>query len=227
MSARPFLAAALIAFSAKQSSALSKAEPTALELYGERAEYQILRDGLNVGRQIMTFTDKDGQLEVTADMSLQVQLLWITVYEFSYLSQEIWSDGRLTELDAIQVENGTETTVRGQWNGQGFAFQGPDTSGQSNGPIYATNHWNADVLDQSQVLNTLTGSLNQVAIEAAGREKVKTESGMILATKYQYSGDLQTEVWYDDDGRWVKMRFKAEDGSTITYECLKCQGAQS
>ena len=44
------------------------------------------------------------------------------------------------------------------------------------------------------------------------------------ATRYAYTGDLDNEVWYDDVGRWVKMRFKGRDGSTIDYVCRRCQG---
>ena len=53
---------------------------------------------------------------------------------------------------------------------------------------------------------------------------VATERGGIPATHHAYTGDLSTEVWYDDAGRWVKMRFEAQDGSTIDYVCRRCQG---
>jgi len=53
---------------------------------------------------------------------------------------------------------------------------------------------------------------------------VETERGDVFATHYVYSGELDTEVWYDDEGRWVKMRFKGRDGSTIEYVCRRCQG---
>ena len=90
-------------------------------------------------------------------------------------------------------------------------------------PLFPTNHWNAGVLGQTRVLNTLTGKINNVSILSKGIETVSTENGPIKATRYVYSGDLDNEVWYDDLGRWVKMRFKASDGSTINYVCKSCQ----
>jgi geranylgeranyl diphosphate synthase type II len=56
------------------------------------------------------------------------------------------------------------------------------------------------------------------------REYVATERGQVPATYYRYTGDLLAELWYDDDGRWVKMRFKGRDGSMIEYVCRRCQG---
>ena len=46
----------------------------------------------------------------------------------------------------------------------------------------------------------------------------------MAATRYAYSGDLKADVWYDDAGRWVKLRFRGRDGSVIEYVCRRCQG---
>ena len=73
----------------------------------------------------------------------------------------------------------------------------------------------------SQISN---GLMNEVSIQNDGLEKVPTERGIINANKYTYTGQLETTVWYDKRGRWVKMEFFGKDGSTITYRCKKCQG---
>ena len=105
-----------------------------------------------------------------------------------------------------------------------FQLNVPDGVVSVDAPLYPTNHWNPAVVEQVRVLNTLTGKINNVQIKAQNKESVLTENGTIEATRYAYSGDLETEVWYDDAGRWVKMRFKARDGSTINYVCRRCQG---
>ena len=58
-----------------------------------------------------------------------------------------------------------------------------------------------------------------------GREPIPTERGDVVASRYSYTGDLaDTEVWYDDVGRWVKLRFLGRDGTPIEYACRRCQG---
>ena len=89
-------------------------------------------------------------------------------------------------------------------------------------PIYPTNHWNAGVLGQNKVLNTLTGELNNIEIIEKGYEVVETGQGKVKAMRYAYTGDLETEIWYDDKKRWVGMKFVGSDGSLITYLCQKC-----
>ena len=44
-----------------------------------------------------------------------------------------------------------------------------------------------------------------------------------LAQRYRYFGDLSVDIWYDGDGRWVKMQFTAKDGSSIEYVCRSCR----
>jgi len=40
---------------------------------------------------------------------------------------------------------------------------------------------------------------------------------VITAEHYQYDDDIKANVWYDNDGRWLKMKFVGEDGSVIQY----------
>ena len=85
-------------------------------------------------------------------------------------------------------------------------------------PIFTTNHWHADIINQNKVLNTLSGKINQIRIQPEGEEMVKGKCAEISAKRYAYTGDLKdTSVWFDRAGRWVKLQFLARDGSTITY----------
>ncbi len=101
-------------------------------------------------------------------------------------------------------------------------IEGPAGSATATGQLFPTNHWHAGVLAANRVLNTLTGRINQVTIEAAGPEAVEVAGGRLQATRYSYRGDLETTAWYDARKRWVKLRFQAKDGSTIDYLCLTC-----
>ena len=126
-------------------------------------------------------------------------------------------------------DNGDKNFVAATKSDKGMVIRGPKGVHTWESALYPTNHWNAGVLSQKHVLNTLTGDVASVEIRSEGRDKVEAEGKMIEATRYRYSGDIDTTVWYDDDGRWVKMRFVAKGGSTIDYNCTRCGpgGAQA
>ena len=72
------------------------------------------------------------------------------------------------------------------------------------------------------MINTLNGKVANVKIAEIESEQILAEGKTISANRYQYSGDVETTVWYDNAGRWVKMQFNGKDGSVIDYRCIEC-----
>ena len=86
-----------------------------------------------------------------------------------------------------------------------------------------SHHYNPSIIGQSQLFNSLSGQLNHIALVKEGTETVYDGQANITATRYRYTGDLKdTWVWYANDGRWVRMRFIADDGSRVQLNCQRC-----
>ena len=56
-------------------------------------------------------------------------------------------------------------------------------------PLFPTNHWNAAVLGEGRVLNTLTGALNDVRIRAGARAEQGRRDGPRLSPKRRFPSD--------------------------------------
>lgn len=194
------------------------------QLYGPRIEFALRRNGEPVGSHVIRFQNGAGGLSVSSVFDLKIDFLIFTAYRYRYESDSLWHGNRLMRLRAVTNDDGVKTTVEAAWRGDKFVIQGPDGKAAVGRGLYPTDHWNPGVLETTRVLNTITGRVNDVRIVPQGTEKVVAEGRTISATHYRYTGDLQNEVWYDNRGRWVKMRFKAKDGSTIDYECRRCLG---
>ena len=147
-----------------------------------------------------------------------------TAYHFNYQSDAIWENGTLKTIKVHVNDDGESMFIKAVKTSTGMSIKKNSETTYTGPIVFPTNHWNFGVLQEKKVLNTITGEINNVSIVKGGKELVTTEKGEILAIRYIYSGDLDTEVWYDEDGRWVKMTFKGSDGSRITYQCKKCQG---
>lgn len=209
--------AVLAAFNAK--------DPIAL--YGTEMQFDIMRSGKKIGDHLVRFDTNDDKIVVNSASRMQIDILFFTAFQYRYDSRAIWRDGILNKLEISVNDDGTLFSMLADQQGPRLRLTRGTDSLDMKLPIYPTNHWNAEVLKQDQVLNTLTGEINNVLINAAGYEDVKTESGIIPAMRYTYTGDLINEVWYDDMGRWVKLRFKGRDGSVIEYVCRQCQGGMT
>ena len=177
------------------------------------------RKGSDIGTYTARFSRTPAGLKVTSKMNLKVRLLGLPVYSYRYTSEEIWQGSVLHALDVSVNDNGKRSAVKGTRQGNAFAWNNGSRNYSVKGNIFPSNHWNANVLGQRRVLNTLTGKVNNVSIRRAGSERLNCSFGTVNATRYVYSGQLKTEAWYTSSGRWVGLRFDAKDGSTIMFKC--------
>lgn len=197
-----------------------------LSAYGDRIYFDVHRNGKSVGYHEVSFVPSEGGLRVTAVFRLEVDFLVFKAYHFYYRSQSLWKDGCLVELSAEIDDDGRKTSVEVKRDGDILRIEGPTGEATAEFGLFPTDHWHPGVLRTSKVLNTIKGRVDNVTIVNEGKMAVPTGSGERMSRHYRYTGDLQNEVWYDFQDRWVKMRFTAKDDSTIDYICRSCgQGA--
>jgi len=200
----------------------SSLDPRAL--YGGDILFDVFRAGDKVGFHRVAFDTDDARLTVHSTFQLKIDFLFLTAFRYDYQSTAEWRGGVLDRIEARVDDDGAESRILATRADQKMRIRNSNGDFETLAPLFPTNHWNAKVLGERRVLNTLTGRINEVEIVPQGRETVATERGPVPATRFAYTGDLDNEVWYDDAGRWVKMRFKGRDGSTIDYVCRRCQG---
>ena len=197
------------------------------ELYGRDIIFDVYREADKVGSHIVRFEGKPDNLTVISEFNLNINILFINAYRFNYRSKANWQKGILNKLSVVVNDDGDKFSFDANKRSGKLVISNMKNSFEAFLPVYPTNHWNAGVLNQKQVLNTLTGELNQVEIIKKGHEVINATNGQIRAMRYAYTGDLQTEIWYDEKNRWVGMQFIGSDGSLIKYVCQKCLGTST
>jgi hypothetical protein len=56
----------------------------------------------------------------------------------------------------------------------------------------------------------------ELAFDLVGKEKIVVEGHQMEVDHYRMTGQEERDIWYDDDGQVVKVRFM-RDGSEIEY----------
>jgi hypothetical protein len=223
LSARILAALGLaLAYVAGPASAAAGAMPDPLALYGDRLVFDIVRDGDTIGRQTLTFSKANGDLSVAVLTDIQVDLLFVTVYRYRYQSTMRWHDGRLQAMAAATNDDGKISQVTARFDGHRTLVSGPAGSFEVPAPVFPGEHWDIDEIRHPALLNGITGRLDRITVIDEGPDSVATLAGKRAAHRYVTTGDVQLTSWYDADGRWVGLRFKGRDGSTIEYVCRQC-----
>lgn len=196
-----------------------------LERYGDQLLFQIRRNDAPVGRHVLRFYRNGNGLKVVARSNIDISFLGLSLYRFAYRSESLWQDGKLSALSVDVDDDGEQIAIAASRESGQLTVKGPDGILNLPSAIFPTDHWHCGVLASTTILNTLTGKPNNVRIREGNIERLQTVQGSVQATHFAYDGDLETNAWYDRDGRWVGLQFTARDGSDIIYRCINCVSA--
>lgn len=197
----------------------------ALQSYGDDMLFTVKREGKAIGTHSVKFSSDGDAFLVDTETRLKVKFLFFTAYRFEYTAQEIWQNGEVRQVFADTNNNGKDLSYEMTFDGGQVAIKEGEANNvfQLEPNTYPSNHWHPRVLGADVIINTLSGIPNQVEITPRDWELVQTGQGERRAQRYEYSGELaDVSSWYDETGRWVALEFKGDDGSTITYECVRC-----
>ena len=191
-------------------------------LYGDELVFDVRRDGVPVGEHKVTFRRDGDTVHVAADFAIEIRFLGFTAYRYRYESKSAWRGDCLVSLEANVNDDGKRSQVTAVRAGGEVRITGARGDIATPAELFPTDHWHPGVLGTERVLNTLTGGINRVRIEDRGPATLASSNGSLAARHFVYTGELNTEVWYDAAGRWVGMRFAGKDGSTIEHRCRSC-----
>jgi len=184
--------------------------------YSGQALYDVYREERVIGSHELRFTQEGEVLRVDAEMNLHIRFLGLFNYRYLYQATEHWLHGQLQSLVVRVNDDGKETQIQMQRQGDVLIVSKDGKSHEIQGEFLTTNHWNVDVLSEQQVINTLTGELSQLSVERLGQIEVQRGAEQVSIPHYRLGGDLHdTETWYDEEGRWLGMEFSARDRSRI------------
>lgn len=192
-------------------------------LYGSTHKFLVLRDNAVVGDHVLNFSQQNNQIIAEAEFNIKISFLGLSLYKYRYESRSVWEEGLLQSINVRVNDDGKEIINTARIEAAGYSINNSSDL-LPNATLFPTSHWNIEVLKQGQVFNTILGKLNQIKIKNLGPEKVKILNGFLEADHYQYTGELRLDAWYDKQGRWVKLKFLADDQSTIEYLCTTCSG---
>lgn len=183
--------------------------------------FQLMRHGTAIGTHTLDFRVTGDTLDVDIAVNVVLYLGPIPLVRYTHRAVETWQGGRLAALTGHTNRNGTVMHMSAHRVAAGLWVEGSGTS-----PYVApddalpTTYWNARML-RGPMIGTQDGGLVHPKVTLKGIQPVRLVSGSEqTATCYSLTGDLDLDLWYDAENRWMSMRFSVADGSTISYERL-------
>ncbi len=184
---------------------------------GDVIRFDVLRDGKPFGSHSVAFgAGADGRLTARTEVSLKAGLGPVTLFRYKLDATETWLAGKLVDVRGEVVQDGDKRAVTAKRDGAALRVKGSDFSGVAPKDIIPASHWNFAQTQADKLLSTEDGEILDVKIARTGRETIRAAGQSIEATRYRLDSAIDVDLWYDDQGRWVKLAFETR-GQDIEY----------
>ena len=166
-------------------------------------------DGKKIGQVHYTLTyDGAGQIEALKT-NASYSVLGFEVYHFSQDLTERWQTGELQTMDGHTNDDGTKY--------QASIERKPDQyAGVLNGKDLTLPHdafpnsvWHYQITEQSLLFNLTDLRLMNVKVSKRP-ESVKIGSKSFAAERFDFTGDWQASLWFDQDQQLLKLEYKID-----------------
>jgi hypothetical protein len=189
---------------------------------GGRLAFRVLRKQKEIGAHELVFETAPSGLIVRIEVELVVRLGPVPLYRYRHRATEIWDGETVTALDATTNANGRDHFARAERRADGLLHVSGSRVDDYAAPADASpaTHWNRAMLNGA-LIHTQDGRLMRPAVTPAGTERIIGADGQAIdAERYELTGDVTLDTWYDAQPLWAGLSFAAEDGSHILYERL-------
>lgn len=190
------------------------AMPAAAAAPGASA-FDIYMNGERIGRHAVSVarSGDDVRADVRIDMAGRVGPFSFT---YAHRCTETWRAGALTSLDCIDKEGRRTKTLTARAVSGKLAVESNGRPAQAPVDVLPSTWWRLTTVSADTLLDTRNGKVLPVRIRTIGPETVQTAAGPVAATRYQLEGSTRADLWYDREGRWVKIAFRLR-GQSFEY----------
>lgn len=184
---------------------------------GDMLAYEISRKGKRLGFQTLQFAKlENGDLQVDVHIEIDFKII-IPLFTYTHDNREIWRDGKIRSIKSRTDNNGDDEFVDLRAEGDRLVGKGTDYESNLSADLLSTSYFNPNFVRQSELVSSQDGRLLNINIEEIGRETLNLEVGTVEATRFRLTGKLRIDIWYTDNGRWVKTEF-TRGGNTLVIK---------
>lgn len=189
-------------------------------------EFRVSVDGKPRGEQTMEISRRSDGSEVMRG-EVEVVLNFV-VYRYRYASSgtEVWKDGRLIQLANEADFNGDKYVLQASATQQALQYEVNGETQKAPSDISVSSYWrepDAKHVGKSiRLLDSDKGRQMTATVERVGPAKIKVGADSIKATHYRMRGDVEVDVWYDQQGLIARQE-SVESGHKTLLELTKIQ----
>ena len=169
----------------------------------------IYLDGKKIGQIHYTVqTNEKGMVEQLKTRS-SLSILGIQIYYFTQDLHEVWSQGELQSMQGDTDDHRTvyKSSVQRTPEDYNALLNGKALTLPSD--AFPTSVWHYEITQKSLLFDLKDLRLMKVKVSKSD-DSVAVVGRSIPASRFDFSGDWQASIWFDQNKQLLKMNYKAE-----------------
>jgi hypothetical protein len=190
-----------------------------VEAASKEWRFRVYLDDREIGYHHFRLTENGNDARLITRAELEVTFLKLPVFSYTHENTEHWDGECLESIASVTDENGEVYRVSGDAASDGFRVT--TNTGESVLPdcISTFAYWDRSFLQRSSLLNSQTGEYVDVEVDYLGERLISIGSTTLPAHQYRLEAeDLELELWYSQEGRWLALQSSVEGGRLLRYE---------
>jgi hypothetical protein len=169
----------------------------------------IFLNGNKIGQiHYMVRTDEKGMVEELKTRS-SLSMLGITVYYFTQDLQEVWKNGELQSMQGDTDDHRTVYKSSLERNPKEYDAVLNGKSLTLPHDAFPTSVWHYQITQKPLLFDLKDFRLMKVKINKS-EEAVSADGRSIPASRFDFSGDWNASIWFDQSKQLLKMNYRAE-----------------
>jgi len=185
--------------------------------------FSLLWRGLDVGFSSIKIKRSGKRVVANIEVKISVKVLNFDAFSYNLKNEEVWESGILKKISSETIIGKKVEFVKGIRKKNGFNIEGSKYSGLVGGNPATTSYFSPEFLKRKTWISTQDGDPLSVSATKIGPDMAKATNGEIPATLWKISGDLDLDLLYGEDGKWLGSRFYA-GGSQAEFLLQKSVG---
>ena len=183
--------------------------------------FRVYLDDKEIGYHNFSLVEDNDRQRLVTEADFRVRFLFLTAYRYEHTNQEIWNGSCLQEISSKTDANGKKFSVRGYQAGGGFSVESAEGLNEVGDCVKTFAYWNPDILNEPRLLNSQTGELLTVEIEAVAEEQLNVRGTEVTAQRYHLvAKNMQLDIWYSKDNRWLALESTVKGNRKLRYELI-------
>ena len=187
-------------------------------------EFEIYRNNKKIGFHKLSFKNIEDKIVVNTQIEMIVKLGIIPVFTYFYKGEELWVDNNFIRAKTITKKNNKNFKFEEERKNKKMEIKSRGKVFFEDSDSLITSYWNQNWMKKKVLIDSQHGKKRLINVEKKNYEKIKTVNGDVFAQRFKVTGTqdkpngkkIDYDIWYDEEGRWVKIIFKVKK-SFIEY----------